>query len=376
MPSPVEELRAWFLHHALPLWNRYGVDRHAGGFFEKLHPDLHPTAEPRRARLVARQIYWFAAGGELGWQGPVDELINHGLQFLTSHLISSEAEVRASCGADGTLHDGRQHLYDVAFVLLALAKVVKKRPDSPELQELSRSIITHLIPHPLGGYIDVITPEMQCANPHMHLFEAFLAWSALPGDNDHFWRERAAALAVLAMERMIQPDIGVLPEHFDQSWRPVPKGGVFRIEPGHQFEWSWLLGCWASLSKNSNALAASSQLCYLAENHGVDQERNVAIECITQQLLPYEYTARLWQQTERLKAWHYQTLCGKGSVSAIRYRDMALESLLRFLSGPQPGLWIDEMDANANFVVQPVKASTGYHIACAIEFLSDCSFRY
>ena len=374
MPSPVEELRAWFLQQALPLWSRYGVDRQAGGFFEKLHPNLQPTAEPRRARLVARQIYWFAAGGELGWQGPVDELINHGLQNLTRHLISPEGHVRASCAADGRQLDIRQHLYDVAFVLLALAKTFKRRPESTELQNMALSIVGQLTPHPLGGYIDAITPEIQCANPHMHLFEAFLAWSALPVASDSLWSRQAASLAALAMDHMIQPDIGALPEHFDHNWRPVPVGGFYRIEPGHQFEWSWLLGCWASLSGDANAAAAAFRLCHLAENHGVDQERNVAIECITDRLLAIEHTARLWQQAERLKAWHYQTLILNGSTSASRYRDMALESFLRFLSGPQPGLWVDEMDANGVFEVQPVKASSGYHIACAIEFLLSDGF--
>jgi mannose-6-phosphate isomerase len=366
-----EELRSWFLDQALPLWSRNGVDRQAGGFFEKLHPNLQPTAEPRRARLVARQIYWFAAGGELGWQGPVDELIHHGFQFLTRHLISCEGEVRASCAADGGPLDIRQHLYDVAFVLLALAKIAKRRSGSAEMQLIARSIVGQLSPHPLGGYIDEITPEMQCANPHMHLFEAFLAWTTVPGATDCFWSHRAAALASLAMDRMIQPDIGALPEHFDHSWRPLQKGGYYRIEPGHQFEWSWLLGCWAQLSGDARAVAASSRLCRLAENYGVDQERNVAIECITDQLLPFEHTARLWQQSERLKAWHYQTRNINGSTSASFYRNLALGSLLRFLSGPQPGLWFDEMDQNAKFVVQPVKASSGYHIACAIEVLSD-----
>ena len=364
-----EDLRAWFLDQALPLWSRYGVDRQAGGFFEKLHINLLPTDEPRRARLVARQIYLFAAGGELGWQGPVDELINHGFHFLIRHLISTEGVVHASCAADGGQLDTRQHLYDVAFVLLALAKIAKRRPGSVELHVLARRIVGHINPHPLGGYIDTMTPEIQCANPHMHLFEAFLAWSALPGDTDFFWSQRAADLAALAMDRMIQPESGALPEHFDHNWRPVPKEGFYRIEPGHQFEWSWLLGCWATFSCDSNAVAASSRLCYLAEHYGVDQERNVAIECITDQLQPFEHTSRLWQQTERLKAWHYQTCITNGSVSATCYRNMAVETLLRFLSGPHPGLWFDEMEPNAKFVVQPVKASSGYHIACAVEFL-------
>lgn len=367
-PSDYTDLLSWFLHQSLPLWNRHGVDRVCGGFYERLNSNLRPTDEPRRARLVARQIYWFASGGSLGWQGPVDELIDHGLRFLVLHLITADAQVRASCADTGEVLDARQHLYDVAFVLVALAKVAQRRPNTAEPEALARRIMMGLTPHPHGGYIDAVTPELQCANPHMHLFEACLAWTRVLGANDGFWFQRAAALANLAKERLIQSQSGALPEHFDQFWRPVRVGGAYCIEPGHQFEWSWLLMCWAAISGDAAAADAASRLCILAEHHGVDHERNVVLECITEHLNPSDHTARLWQQTERLKAWHAQ-------VNVIPFasarRDRALDSLLRFLHGVHPGLWFDEMDSTGALLARPVKASSGYHIACAIEVLLD-----
>ncbi|QPN59141.1 AGE family epimerase/isomerase [Synechococcus sp. CBW1002] len=361
-------LHGWFLVQALPLWSCYGVDRQSGGFFEKLYPSLNPTNEPRRTRLVARQIYWFTVGEALGWQGAADELIDHGFQFLSRYLVSPEGHVRASCTANGDLIDSRQHLYDVAFVLVALARQAHRRPDSLEPEALARRIVNRLRLNPHGGYHDDVTPDVQCANPHMHLFEAFLCWSNLQDNGDDFWCHRAAALAQLAVEHMIQPQFGALPEHFDLSWRPIRQDGFLRIEPGHQFEWSWLLAQWASFSGDSTIAAAAQRLCHQAEVFGVDKQRNVVIECINDQLLPSNTTARLWQQTERLKAWHHQTQI-KGLETACRYRDQALESLLHFLSGPRPGLWFDEMDSSGRFLELPVKASSGYHIACAIEEL-------
>jgi mannose/cellobiose epimerase-like protein (N-acyl-D-glucosamine 2-epimerase family) len=363
-------MRTWFLDQALPLWSRYGVDAQRGGFYERLHPSLIPSHEPRRARLVARQIYFFAAGGTLGWEGPVDELIDQGYQFLRQHLLRSDGQVLASCTATGDIIDQRQLLYDVAFVLLALAKIAQRRPESVELESLARCIVAQLHPHPLGGYIDSIYPDLQCANPHMHLFEAFLAWSLLVGSADRFWWERAAALADLATQRMIHPNAGALYEHFDQQWQPVPQAGSYRIEPGHQFEWSWLLAFWATISGDTIAATAGANLCHLAEEFGVDKMRNVVIESISEKFLPCDPIARLWQQAERLKAWHQQFLI-TGSSAAENYRTNALESFQRFLAGPCNGLWFDQMDASGAFVVQPVKASSGYHIACALEVLCN-----
>jgi mannose/cellobiose epimerase-like protein (N-acyl-D-glucosamine 2-epimerase family) len=370
-----DELRAWFLDQALPLWSSYGVDHVAGGFFERLDPSLSFTVEPRRTRLVSRQIYWFSVGGSLGWHGPVDALVDHGFRYLLKNLVSSEGRVRASCDEHGAIVDDRQHLYDVAFVLFALHRISLRNPENRESEDLARQILMRLNAHPLGGYVDEITPELQCANPHMHLFEAFLAWSSLQVADHRFWCEQSSSLARLALERLINPETGLLPEHFDHDWCPLTEENGQRIEPGHQFEWSWLLARWGYLFGDLTAVSAAARLCSVAEQYGVDPARNVVIEAINKNLLPFDKTARLWQQTERLKAWHLQWLL-TFAPEAYSYREHALISVLSFISGPRPGLWFDEMDSAGLFVTQPVKASSGYHLASAIEALSVSALSY
>lgn len=373
--AQAEALRDWFLSTALPLWAERGVDHAAGGFYEKLGSDLAVIEEPRRARLAARQIYVFAAGAGLGWQGPADKLVHHGLQFLDAHLVKPEARVRASCTASGISVDDRELLYDVAFVLLAYARAAAFHPSGSALEERARRIATRIAAekgHPLGGYLDELDPGQQCANPHMHLFEAFLAWTDLPGADTAFWRERADGIARLALDRMILPDTGALPEHYDADWQPVAEGGALLIEPGHQFEWSWLLTRWGLMAQAPDALSAGARLAELAEQHGVDPDRNVAFHALDEGLRPRDLRAKLWPQTERIKAWHLQALLAQDATAAVQataHRDRAIDALARYVAGPHPGLWYEEMTPAGSFEAQPVKASSGYHIACAIETL-------
>jgi len=58
------DLTYWLFDHALPLWSERGVDLSAGGFYEKLAQDGSVIEEPRRTRLVARQIFVFATAAE------------------------------------------------------------------------------------------------------------------------------------------------------------------------------------------------------------------------------------------------------------------------------------------------------------------------
>ena len=365
-------LRDWLIHKSLPLWKVHGVDQQNGGFYEKLSRHLAPSNDPRRARLVARQIYFFATGATLGWQGPFEDLLYNGYSYLLNNFVSIDGRVKATCSPNGITIDGRQHLYDVAFVLLALAKLSDQSEKFLGVEDVARLIACRLsndYSNSEGGYFDDITPAMQCSNPHMHLFEAFMAWAEYRKPDYNFWLQRANHCAELALTKMILPDLGVLPEYFDSCWKPLPFDGTLSIEPGHQFEWSWLLTRWSNLVGSSEGLIAAKRLSYIAEKYGVDPKRNAVFERIDQSMNPLDHTARLWQQTERLKAWHSQFAVTSSAV-AEQNLAKAFTGLQRFISGPSPGLWFDTMDPVGNFTDEDVKASSGYHLACAIETIS------
>ena len=63
----IGRLGSWLREAAWPAWLANGIDRDRGGFFEAL--DLHGktcTADFRRLRVVARQIYVFSEAHRAG----------------------------------------------------------------------------------------------------------------------------------------------------------------------------------------------------------------------------------------------------------------------------------------------------------------------
>src|SRR3546814_19321730 len=80
----------------------------------------------------------------------------------------------------------------------------------------------------------------------MHLFEALLALHEATGDAG--WLEKALRIRDLLRDRFTSPRDGGLGEYFTPDWRPDP-GDAGRVrEPGHHFEWVWLLHRHGSLS--------------------------------------------------------------------------------------------------------------------------------
>jgi mannose/cellobiose epimerase-like protein (N-acyl-D-glucosamine 2-epimerase family) len=93
---------------------------------------------------------------------------------------------------------------------------------------------------PSGGFLsDDATRNVHEANPHMHLLEACLAWSEI--GKDLSWTASVEELAELAVTRFINPESGAVHETFCSTWEPAPGLAGHIVDPGHQFEWAWIL---------------------------------------------------------------------------------------------------------------------------------------
>jgi mannose/cellobiose epimerase-like protein (N-acyl-D-glucosamine 2-epimerase family) len=359
MGSPVDDarevrdqLKGWLLEHAYPLWCERGRN---GGFYEKIGQDGRPVDAPRRARVATRQTYAYAVAGELGWGGPWREVVEYGLGLLTERYLRPDGLFRVLVGSDGQPLDEEPAPYEQAFAMLALSAAQKALGrDLETTAARTREALKTLHGRPDGGFFDHLPHEGPLrANPHMHLFEAAQAWMAVGADPG--WRAMSDGIGGIAVNRMIDPRTGALCELFDEDWRPVDGADV---EPGHQFEWGWLL---LRFGARDEAL----RLIDVAEAHGVDQDRGVAFNSLCADLKPRDESARLWPQTERLKAGVAAALeTGEG-----RYWTMAANAargLQKYLATDVPGLWRDRMNPVGSFIEEPAPASSFYHIVGAI----------
>ncbi|MEB3026030.1 AGE family epimerase/isomerase, partial [Parvimonas sp. M13] len=75
------------------------------------------------------------------------------------------------------------------------------------------------------------------------LLEAALAWEEAGGDAG--WSTLADRIVKLASSRFFDRDAGLLREFFSTDWSPADGLDGSLIEPGHQFEWAWLLARYA-----------------------------------------------------------------------------------------------------------------------------------
>jgi len=348
----------WLLRAALPLWWRRGADHVVGGFHEALDDTAAAPPVPRRARVIARQIWVYASAWQAGLAGPWREAAEHGLDFMISRHLRADGLVRSMVGPDGAPLGDEVKLYDQAFALLALAAAAGAALD-PDAQVARAETLLGVLESnwrsPAGGFVEH-EDQIYQSNPHMHLFEAALAWEAVGGGAR--WAALADEIGALALASFIDPGRGVLREFFDADWLPAPGEAGRRVEPGHQFEWAWLLTRWARLRGREEATLAARRLYVIGRDHGVDSRRGVAIDALDDDLRVIGGRARLWPQTERIKA-----AAILGEAEEVR---VAAKGLSLYFQTPIAGLWRDKMLESGEFVDEPAPASSLYHIACAI----------
>jgi mannose-6-phosphate isomerase len=365
-------LKDWLFNDALPLWAK-GIDRVHGGFYERIHQDGRFDDINRRTRVAARQVYAYALAKRMGFAGDVDGVVDAGLDWLRD----------PACGPDGLLYGvlsptakvvkAQFDFYDHAFALLAYASAFRIRPHDTALKDTAETMRDHMMTayaHPVRGFEEAVPRTLPLkANPHMHFFEACLAWIEAGGDEK--WLGAAHMIAELFIDKFLNPKTGALHEFFDADWNISPDERGRILEPGHQFEWAWLVLRFSQITKDTKFIPYCLRLIEVGERYGTDPKRGVTFNEMWDDYSPKDFKARLWPQTERIKAYALLLTIESDLKPPLAQETLcsASKSMRAYLDTPIKGLWYDCMDEDGKLITESAPASSLYHIICAIDEL-------
>ncbi len=357
----------WLRLRALPAWGTLGFSAD-GGFAESLTLNGRAVVAPRRARVQARQIFVYAEAGRLGWRGPWRSIVSTALTRLYESYLKSDGAARTLLTTEGDPLDETSMLYDQAFVLFALSAAKGAGLDDPSLDEralrlratLTRGVLSN------GAMLENGDHPFQ-SNAHMHLLEACMAWEETSGDPG--WASLSDQIAALAMDVFTDAEGGFLREFFGEDWRPASGDDGRLVEPGHQFEWAWLLTRYSVARGDARALATARRL-YATGRVGLGERPRIVYDELNDDMTIRSHRSRLWPQTEWLKA---ALILAEQSVDGERSEllaDAAAAQRALWLYLTPDGLWRDKRLAGGAFIDEPSPASSLYHIVAAFRQLS------
>lgn len=365
MDLEVERLRTWMFEQALPLWAERGWDKVHGGPVEELALD-GGLSDPgfKRVRVFFRQVYVFSHAYLLGWQPGLDHA-KAMYQAMVAHCWQGpDLGWAKTLTSDNRILDPTTDLYDNAFGLFALGWFQRVAPSAEVMTYLqqTRVLIETRLRHPKGGFwhqLPAKGPRLQ--NPHMHLLEACLA--CFETTRDPAFEALAHEIITLFKTRFYQADRGTLHEFFDDNLAILAGEKGRYIEPGHQFEWAWIL---ASANKLLGVEVAADVkgLIDFGEAYGVDPHTSATYNLVLDDGTLIDAGSRTWPNTERVKAAIARMELTHADPSPVLVPTLHL-LLDRYLGGELKGGWLDAFDSKGAQISTAIPTSTFYHLFLA-----------
>ncbi|HEX7981800.1 MAG TPA: AGE family epimerase/isomerase [Gemmatimonadaceae bacterium] len=375
----LQAFREWIGGSALPTWSSLGFDAAAGRFRERLDGRGAPLDVPHRAMVQARQIYVYSQAYLLGWHDGGAALAERAMVALRRDFAQEsggEASFAYSIDGRGGVASDVRDAYTHAFVLFAIAWLHRITGEVTLLTLAERTdafVRRHLVDTQHGGVFDSYpaTTRTKRQNPLMHLLEAYLALERTAPERG--WLARAASIIDLFRSRLFDRRRGVLLEHFAESWAAHPDPALADVvEPGHHFEWVWLLREYEQLAGVPLGEARAT-LHDFAVVHGLSEDGLVYDELASDGSVR-KGSHRVWPHTEAIKAAGARREDGVAGADALAAA-MADTMLERFLDRPFAGGWIDHISADGAPLVDYVPASSLYHLMFAAADASARSVR-
>jgi mannose/cellobiose epimerase-like protein (N-acyl-D-glucosamine 2-epimerase family) len=368
--SVPQDLRQWLLCTLIPSWARRAVDPHQPGYLEYLTPSGEPDRRPVRTTLVtARLVYVFSFAHTLQPSEAAFAAAQHGLDFLLHRCRGSDGRFRHAVDPSGQPIDLRTDLYDLAFVLFALAWFARATGDAGvlEIAEDTMDFIETRLAHQQGGFAeDTVGTLPRRQNPHMHLLEAFHALAEV--SSDRRWLLGAEQVVTLTRERFYDQETGSLGEFFAENWDPSEGVQGALREPGHHFEWVWLLFQHARLTGDTSVHAIADRLYAFGLSHGLAQMPDslpVVVDEVDRSGRLLAGARLLWPQTEAIKAFGAR-IEFLGDRDAGKRLDTHLKLLFRHYVNAESGLWFNQLSPSGQPIAAALPVRVLYHLVMAI----------
>jgi mannose/cellobiose epimerase-like protein (N-acyl-D-glucosamine 2-epimerase family) len=373
-PEDPRTLRPWLLEHVCPFWLARIFDP-AGGFFESVDALGAAVTGPRRNLLgQARLTYVFSHAYLLGGDPAFGAAARHGIAFLMRAARAPDGGWFRTVSVDGATLDNTRDAYDHAFVLFALAWYFRATGDPTSIQLADatwQSMQQRLADPRHGGFFEEFAPgrtEVKLPrrqNPHMHLLEALLALHVATGEKN--WLRRAGALVDLFKRTFVDRENGALIEFFAADWLPMPGAEGNLREPGHQFEWVWLLHEYYRLTQDESVLPYADRLFAFGTQFGIERGDTLSgavFDGVDATGTLVAGTKLLWPQTEYLKA-----LVARAEIRQDRAARDAIPAHLALIANflrPDGASWHNQLARDGTPITPTTPARVLYHLFLGI----------
>lgn len=362
--SMIDPLTARLTKRWCPKWYGAFSDNDLGGFYERLNRNFKPLLIGQR-RLVT-QCRQLAIYSHVAAEENLSQYKNLKQQF--EFIVEKYHDPKTglwwfSIDDQGQVKDRYCDLYALTFVIFSFSFYYRATGDerARELAAKTLAVINSKFRLSAGlaeAVDDVGQPlaKIRRQNPHMHLLEACLFAFDTFGDAGYLtMADEMVSLFYMFFYR------GSLHEFFTDELNPHPVEG-HKLEPGHYFEWVWLLKKHA-IAKNDSKRhdAVALKLLDWANHHGWDETHGGIYDVVAADGAVLADTKRIWPFCEALKA---NTLMINASPDRQEIKDRISDMVDVFMSKymDERGFWTESLNRDLSSATDFMPGTTPYHV--------------
>ncbi|WP_153102314.1 AGE family epimerase/isomerase [Paraburkholderia hayleyella] len=362
-PVLAEALRDHFQRVILPLWRGPGFNTALHLPYEALSADgTTPLPVVRyRAMACARQLFVFSEANDAAHAHTL-------FAALQRHFADPlQGGWFYSVDAHGAPLDTHKDLYTHAFVIFACAHYFARfrNQEARDVLHHTSALVETRFAAPDGLLYAALDRPFAAVtgtpiqNPLMHLTEAWLA--ARNAAPDAAFDQALSRLGQAIARAFVHAPSGCIAE--------LPLGSADnRLEPGHQFEWFWLVHEARGLLAGSGLDEALERAFDFAQRHGIEHATGGIYAALDETGQVLDGTQRIWAQTEYLRA-----LATRGGEAA---HNMLPQQIRRFQARfLHANGWVECRAADGMITRAEMPSTTAYHLTTAYAALPRQALR-
>ena len=348
----------------------YGWNESCGQSVERLQADLTPAPLGyRRGVVVGRQLFFFSHAYRLTAEPIYRNCAIRLFEDLTNNFWDEKnGGWYFSLTVDNGPSDTTKDLYGHAFILFGLAHYLAIFKDDKALQWIGRTNELVLDRFALAGgwFAPATTRDWTLLgrnleqNPHMHLLEAYLSLYKTTKD-DSFLRCATRIMSIYT-EMLRTSDRSQVLEHLDEKAQASGAKGML-IEPGHLYEWYWLVSEYADIAGLPAFKSACAPIMEWADRRCLDVDAGGIFDSVDTSGNIISHRKRIWPVTEWIKA---RTTLVRDTPTG-RSREALVGSITFILEKycGADGSWHEYLNRNLEPDCDYMPLSTPYHVAMA-----------
>ncbi|AEF53832.1 AGE family epimerase/isomerase [Marinomonas posidonica] len=368
LKSAILDCQTFVFSKLLPNWAQHGLDDSLGFSYESLNQDwtINPVG---RIRLLTqcRQLYTFSHAclidDQLDLQNNFQPKLKPLFNFILDRYYQEERWI-FSLNDDLSVQNTDSDAYALAFVLLSFSFYYQASKDERAIEYIAKThhFLFEKMTSSTGGFFETFPihkEQTRRQNPHMHLLEGYIA--AFEATQKNEYKSMITMLLSLVEKHFLDKKNKTLREFFTYDWQWHPELG-HQVEPGHHFEWVWLIYKANQIIPNAKYTDLAQQLWLTATRHGIDNNGGIFNQIDGNTLLATDKEKRIWPITEYLKAI---TVMPIGLEEKALRLTQACEFMLQnyFLA---TGGWNEYLDQENTPKKSPLSGTTSYHIFLGI----------